>query len=267
LLVTNQLTRLAQIGLAFLTLFVALQLIERAVAQRNAEIRSTISIAKTPVGASPMASCDYCCLYDQYNSAATEPPLGIDSQQFEPAMATLDDQAADDFVLTTGIGAIYMTGLRVMGDYSAGGGPASSFNVYFYQNGSGNFPGAAIAQFMDLPYTGTPPEFVICLPYLFHISPGTYWISVQANQDFNPNGQWFWRNRTIQSRSGAVWQNPANGYGTGCVTWNRKSACMPDQVWPDQVFQILGFREGPTPSPKPISTPRPRPTPAPRPTP
>jgi hypothetical protein len=27
---------------------------------------------------------------------------------------------------------------------------------------------------------------------------------------------------------------------------------MADQVWPDQVFQILGFREGRTPTPKPL---------------
>jgi hypothetical protein len=38
-------------------------------------------------------------LYDQYNNPATEPPLGIGSQKFEPAMAAFNDQAADDFVV------------------------------------------------------------------------------------------------------------------------------------------------------------------------
>src|SRR6478735_9323413 len=38
-------------------------------------------------------------LYPQYDNAATEPPLGIGSQKFEPAMAAFDDQAADDFVV------------------------------------------------------------------------------------------------------------------------------------------------------------------------
>src|ERR1044071_2514083 len=113
-----------------------------------------------------------------------------------------------------------------------------------------------------MPYIETPPDFLICLPSPFGIAPGTYWLSVQARQDSNPSGQWFWHNRTVQSRAGAVWQNPSDGYGTGCITWNRKSTCMDDQVWPDQVFQILGFREGPTPSPKPQRTPRFRPTPA-----
>jgi hypothetical protein len=187
-----------------------------------------------------MASCDYCCLYDQYNSAATEPPLGIDSQQFEPAMATLDDQAADDFVLTTGIGAIYMTGLRVMGDYSAGGGPASSFNVYFYQNGSGNFPGAAIAQFMDLPYTGTPPEFVICLRICFtsvREPIGSRYrlikISIQTVSGFGvtePSNRGPVRfGRTRQTATG-----PAVSHGTG-----RALAC-PIKYGPIRCFRFLG---------------------------
>ena len=165
------------------------------------------------------------------------------------------------------MGAPYITGVRVRGEYSAGGGPASSFSIYFYQNGAGNLPGTLIAAFMNLPYVETPPDFLICLPYPFGVSPGTYWVSVQARQDSNPNGQWFWHNRTVQSNAGAAWQNPGDGYGTGCITWNRKSACMVDQVWSDQVFQILGFREGPPPTPKPLPTPRPRPTPAPRPNP
>jgi hypothetical protein len=182
-----------------------------------------------------------------------------------------------------------ITGVRVMGEYSAGGGPASSFNVSFYTNGAGNLPGTTIAGFLNMPYSGTPPDFTIRWTP-FSLPPGgIYWVSVQAVQDFNPNGQWFWHNRTVQSNVGAVWRNPGDGYGTGCITWNRKNACMSKQVWPDQVFQILGFVEGPTPTatvtpphtPTPTATftatptatatarptpiPQIRPTPAPRP--
>ena len=153
-----------------------------------------------------------------------------------------------------------------MGEYSEGGGPASSFNVYIYANGPGNLPGGLIAAQLNLPYTATPPDFTINLS-LVTIGPGTYWVSVQARQDSNPNGQWFWHNRTIQSgNAGASWQNPGDGYGTGCTTWNRKNTCMPDQVWPDQVFQILGFPEGPTPTSTP-TPPSPSPTPTATPTP
>jgi len=150
-----------------------------------------------------------------------------------------------------------------MGEYSEGGGPASSFNVYFYTNGAGNLPGTQIAAFLNQPYTGTPPDFVIPLSP-FSLPSGTYWVSVQARQDFNPSGQWFWHNRTVQSgNASAAWQNPGNGYATGCVTWNRKNACLPDQVWPDQVFQILGFKEGPKPTATATATPT---TPPPSPT-
>jgi hypothetical protein len=251
-----------------------LQVIPRAPAQRNVRNQSTVGSAiqlpivssdtNSAAGALPIANCQGGFLWDQYNSPATEPPVGIGSQKFESAMAAFDNQAADDFVIGGGL-AHYVTGVRVMGEYSAGGGPASSFNIYFYQNAAGNLPGTLIEGFMNLPYVGTPPDFVICLPYPFSLAPGTYWVSVQARQDSNPNGQWFWHNRTVQSNSGAVWQNPGDGYGTGCITWNRKNLCMADQIWPDQVFQILGFTEGPTPSPKPIPTSRPRPTPGPRP--
>ena len=135
---------------------------------------------------------------------------------------------------------------------------------------AGHLPGTGVAAFLNRPYTGTPPDFEIrWSPISIFPSSGTYWVSVQAVQDFNPNGQWFWHNRTVQTNAGAVWQNPGDGYGTGCTTWNRKNACMPDQVWPDQVFQILGFAEGPTPTstPTPPSSPSPTATATPTPTP
>jgi len=185
-------------------------------------------------------------------------------------MAAFDDQAADDFVVSVPSPPIflYITGVRVMGEYSAGGGPASSFNVYFYTNRAGHLPGTqVVAAFLNRPYTGTPPDFEIrWSPVSIFSSSGTYWVSVQAVQ---ANGQWFWHNRTVQTNAGAVWQNPGDGYGTGCITWNRKNACMPDQVWPDQVFQVLGFFEGPTPTstPTPPSSPSPTPTATPTPTP
>ena len=267
-----------QVGCLLAVVFVAIQLVPRAPAQKNAGNQGTVgSVPQIPavsremtsaVRSLPVGGCQGGPLWDQYSSPASEPPVAIGSQKFEPAMAAFDDQAADDFVLTSGFGGIYINGVRVMGEYSAGGGPASSFNIYFYQNGTGNLPGTQIRAFENLPYTGTAPDFVICLPNPFGILPGTYWVSVQARQDSNPSGQWFWHNRTVQTNAGAAWQNPGNGYGTGCVAWGRKSTCMAEQVWPDQVFQILGFREGPTPSPKPKPTPRPRPTaPAPRPSP
>jgi hypothetical protein len=255
-------------GAFYLLLLLAVCAIPFALAQRTPEKQSAvestmqlrITSSDTDRDASALPRPKFptgIVLYDQYNNPATEPPINIGSQEFEPAMAAFNDQAADDFVLPTpppGIN-IFITRVRVMGEYSEGGGPASSFNVYFYSNGAGNLPGGLIAAYLDLSYTGTPPDFTINLPHPIPVPPGTNWISVQARQDFNPNGQWFWHNRTIQSNAGAAWQNPGNGYGMGCITWNRKNACIPDQVWPDQVFQIVGFLEGNPPLPTPTATP------------
>jgi len=205
-----------------------------------------------------------CTTLSQYDNAATEPPLGIGSQQFEPAMAAFDDQVADDFAVNLDpLHVFYITQVRVMGEYSQGGGPASSFNVYLYRDAPGHLPGELIQALLNQPYTGTPPDFTIDFPTpLGLFDPGTYWISVQAVQNFKPNGQWFWHNRTAQSNSGAAWQNPGDGYGTGCVTWNRKNACMPDQVSPDQVFslRICVIEYTPTVPPSPTSTPTLTPT-------
>jgi len=195
-----------------------------------------------------------CTTLSQYDNAATEPPLGIGSQQFEPAMAAFDDQAADDFVvILLPLNVFYITEVRVMGEYSQGGGPASAFNVYLYRDAPGHLPGELIQALLNQPYTGTPPDFTIPLTSGL-LDSGTYWISVQAVQNFNPNGQWFWHNRTVQSNSGAAWQNPGDGYGTGCVTWNRKNACMPDQVSPDQVFSLRVCVVENTPTATPIAT-------------
>ena len=101
-------------------------------------------------------------LWNQYNNPATQSPVSIGSQEFEPAFASLTDQAADDFVFTYPFNNV-ITRVRVMGEYSKGGGPASSFDVYIYGNGPGNLPGGMIAARLNLLYTGTPPDFTINL--------------------------------------------------------------------------------------------------------
>jgi len=240
------LTRWLRLGCFVLMLCLIIQIIPHAPGQRDTSKRigrngtelsttSSDSILGVAVDAVLQAKFPLAApLWDQYNDPATEPPVDIGSQNFEPALAALDDQAADDFSLTIPR-TNCITEVHVLGEYSAGGGPASSFNVYFYANGAGNLPGTLLAAFVNLPYSGTPPDFVILLPgpYSLCVTPGTYWISVQARQDSNPNGQWFWHNRTVQSNAGAVWHNPGDGYGTGCIAWNRKNACMTDQIWPD----------------------------------
>jgi hypothetical protein len=155
-------------GTFYVLLLLAACVIPFALAQQTTEKRSTVvSTMQLPItssdsdrDASPLPTPGFPTgLWNQYNNPATEPPVDIGSQMFEPAMAAFDNQAADDFVITAPPPPLflYVTDVRVMGEYSEGGGPASSFNVYLYTNGAGNLPGTQFAAFLNRPYTGTPP--------------------------------------------------------------------------------------------------------------
>jgi hypothetical protein len=161
-------------------------------------------------------------LYDQYDNFATKEPINIPSQDAETALDFFDSQAADDFTVPAGQ-TWQVTELDVLAEYDSDG-PAASFHVYFYQNGAGDLPGMLVASRLENPYTGNS-DFVITLTEPVTLPEGHYWVAVQARQDITQAGFWLWHNRTVQSNSGAAWQNPGNGFGTGCVVWVRKTAC------------------------------------------
>src|ERR1043166_9910875 len=97
-------------GAIYLVLLLAVCAVPFGLAQRTTGKESADeSAVQLPIPSSgsdaialPTAEFPTGLFYDQYNNPATEPPLGIGSQQFEPAMAAFNDQAADDFVLTGG---------------------------------------------------------------------------------------------------------------------------------------------------------------------
>jgi hypothetical protein len=112
--------------------------------------------------------------------------------------------------------------------------------VVFYAD-AGGFPGAVECSLPNQPFTQTTTLFSITLTTLCVLSPGTHWVSVQANQNFIPNGQWGWIARTPQANNGSVWRNPLNGFGSGCVGFGRRTGCIPTSVaCPDQAFRLLG---------------------------
>ena len=92
-------------GAFYLLLFLAVCVIPFALPQRTTGERSaTANIAQLSAtsgdsGAGPKVPMGG-VIWNQYDNPAREPPVGIGSQQFEPALNTLDDQAADDFVLS-----------------------------------------------------------------------------------------------------------------------------------------------------------------------
>jgi hypothetical protein len=71
---------------------------------------------------------------------------------------------------------------------------------------------------------------------------GTYWVVIQVNQDHAVNGQHFWSNRSVQSGNLSVWQNPGDGFGTGCTTWTDPITCgIGGGVSPDLLFSLEGL--------------------------
>jgi hypothetical protein len=199
-------------------------------------------------------------LYDQYDNFATKEPVNIPSQDAETALDFFDSQAADDFIVPAGQ-TWEITEVDVLGEYDNKTGPAASFHVFVYENGAGDLPGILVASRLESPYTGTN-DFVITLTEPVTLPEGHYWVSVQARQDITQAGFWLWHNRTLQANFGAAWQNPGNGFGTGCVVWIRRVTCaLLAQTAPDQVFRLIGTAgTTPTPTPTPSTTPTTTPT-------
>jgi thymidylate kinase len=183
-------------------------------------------------------------LYNQMDFLGTVP---TSSQNFSPsAWDIYDDQLADDFVIPTGV-KWTITKVGVDGSYSnpvpgSTKGPADSVNVFIYAD-SGGMPGTSLfSQSNIIPSKGLDTgNFELPLNPSAVLNPGIYWVSVQANENYETNGQWKWLDRTVQTNNGAAWKNPADGFGTGCTTWKRRGVtCNLDPTEPDQIFRING---------------------------
>jgi hypothetical protein len=179
-------------------------------------------------------------LYDQYNNPGAN---SISSQNFEAVNDAFDSFLGDDFVVPAGQ-SWALEVVEVQGVYFNGVGPMASANVWIYNNGNAggvsNVPtGTAVCTFLNRPVVDQGGSLVIGLPAGCCLSPGTYWLVVQANMDFTPFGQWGWTVRTVQANNSAAWQNPGGGFGA-CPTWNRRTVCIPTEPNPDQVFRVSG---------------------------
>lgn len=189
---------------------------------------------RTPEGASVL-------LFDQTNSPANN---GVPDQDFEAAFDTYDSEAADDFVVPAGPNWL-VDEVRTVGTTGTPGG--STVDVVFYSNSAGggdpDLPGAAVAgcSYTALTPVDTLGSFTITLPTTCSLPPGTYWVSVQTNQNFAANGQHFWSNRSVQTGSESVWRNPGDGFASGCTTFRPQTVCgVGGGASPDLLFQIWG---------------------------
>ncbi len=178
-------------------------------------------------------------LYDQISNMAS---LNINSQNYEPTYDAYDNQAADDFVVPAGSSSWAIHRVEVIGDYSGAGIAVNSMNVQFYSNAAG-LPGTLISSQTVVPSIGlSGGNFVLDLNPPVTLASGTYWVSVQANLNGNPDpswDEWFWTERTIQSSNPAVWRNPGGHWP--CVTWAPFASCIqPGFGFPDLLFRLVG---------------------------
>src|SRR5438132_8765293 len=221
---------------------------------------SSGAIGVRKLGILPYPNAPQVILYDQYNNASTVASLSATFTDFPTFSADL----ADDFVVPGGQ-TWNVQSSDADGLYLNGPGPAASFNVFFYAD-SGSLPGAKVFSATNQPFTQSGSTFTVNLPSPAVLTAGTYWVEIQANMTFNPNGEWGWTGPTVQSNHPAAWQNPGGGFGM-CPTWTVKTVCIPTAGGPDQVYRLNGTIGGGTPTPTPTGSPTPTPTATPTPTP
>jgi len=202
-------------------------------------------VARGRVGAHPYNSegitPNAVILYDQYNNPGAN---SLTSQNFEAVYDAYDSFLADDFNATPGF-SWRITQVDVDGVY-VGSGPAASFNVFLHRNAAGNLPkdppaitrlsqAYAVVGVSTFRITVSPPMLVPKIRPSDHL-----WISVQANMNFVPGGQWFWTDRSVLSNTGSAWKNPGGGFGVGCTAWGNMNTCLA-QTDPDLMFTLFGF--------------------------
>jgi hypothetical protein len=110
-------------------------------------------------------------------------------------------------------------------------------NVTFYKSKNGH-PGKIIKQETNVSVEDNSGSFGIELPTPVPLPGGNhYWVSVQANMDFDVGGQWGWETTTTSNGDDAQWQNPGGGWGE-CPKWTSITVCW--HAGPGLMFQLEG---------------------------
>ena len=176
------------------------------------------------------AAASAATLYDQLDNQATGPDQATPSYFYENG--TGDEQAADDFTVPAGF-TWQLTAAQVPGPTAPGN---FNYRVTVFSD-TGNRPGAQVfLRQASVPLAG--PTLTIPVGSTPQLQPGHYWISVQLMNLVS----WAWQNRTVQSGSPAMWQNPDGSDGKPeCISWNLRTTCEPTTAaFPDQAFSVQG---------------------------
>jgi len=182
------------------------------------------------------------------DNSSNDSGIGITSQNFEPSFDVYDNQGADDFVVPAGHKWVIKK-LNVYGVYYNGSGPAASENITFYTS-KNKLPGTVKKAYTAVTGTDSGGSFAITLPSSVALTGGTkgkhWYISAQVNMDFSAGGQWGWETSTnTLGYADAAWQNPGDGFGTGCTTWGLLNSCIPSGEGTSDMFTLKGVDKTP----------------------
>lgn len=173
-------------------------------------------------------------LYDQTDNGSGN---GAPDQDFEAGYDTYDAEGADDFVVTDAEGWTVLA----IDTIGTTGGVAASVNINILDD-NGGAPGNVICSYPATATVDTAGSLSTTLPTPCPLPGGnTYWLTQQTQQDFATQGQHFWSNRTVQTGNPGHWQNPGDGFGSGCTTFTPMTTCgVGGGTNPDFLFAIRG---------------------------
>ncbi|MGB6425885.1 MAG: hypothetical protein WBF18_11460 [Solirubrobacterales bacterium] len=173
-------------------------------------------------------------IYDQTDGGA--PFTHWTSQDFAAADDQFDSEIAADFTVPEGQ-SWKVTKIETVGsNQGEPGSPPPSARVTFFSD-SGGRPGGVLATQTS---AASPLDYALSLPTALKLTPGAYWVSVQAVGG-NTQEQWYWRfNGNLVGRP-AMFRNIPNGSGFNCMTFTPIADCIPGAPKKaDALFRLFG---------------------------
>ena len=212
--------------------------------------RGPVALSSGPAQRGPASSAD--TLYAQYTGGEDYSwPL---SENFEEELDGADSYLADDFDVPTGA-SWSVAGVSIFGAYGVVSNGSferpPDFNVILWADDDGQPGETEVARFDEISPTsdrggnGVEGEILIDFDSPVALSPGKYWLTVQANLNFSAN-----QTRFLWFSSATEFGEPAQlfNYGGGLtdlgscnIDWGPNAACGLDGTGePSLYFQILG---------------------------
>ena len=143
---------------------------------------------------------------------------GINAQHWEHVYRAYNVRAAADLTPRRRciVSSVDITGLFLGDD-----GPSSSVEIQIRKDAAG-LPGrTSCAATLSAP----GPSFTVPVVDCTLRKDRTYWLAVQVDQNYHPNGQWFWATTDERMGLNDAWKNRRNGLGTGCRDWDTIDNC------------------------------------------